>query len=80
MEDLGMKTKDIIGLIILIVITLYFGGTLLSYFRTGEAYGVTEFLLIIALLVAWGDFLRGGYEEKSRKMKWVKILLKEVRI
>lgn len=46
------------GLIILIVITLYFGGTLLSYFRTGDAYGVTEFLLMIALLVAWGGFFK----------------------
>src|SRR4051794_35929098 len=76
MEDLGMKTKDIIGLIILIVITLYFGGTLLSYFRTGEAYGVTEFLLIIALLVAWGGFFTWGIRREVQKDEMGKNIIK----
>lgn len=62
-----MKTKDIFGLIFLIIITLYFGGTLLSYFVTGETYGVTEFLLIIALLVAWGGFITWGTRREVRK-------------
>lgn len=71
-----MKTRDIIGLIFLIAITFYFGGTLLSYFRTGDSYGVTEFLLIIALLVAWGEFFTWGTRREVQKDEMGKAIIK----
>ena len=63
-----MKTKELIGLILLIAITLYFGGTLLSYIVINDAtYGVTEFLLIIALVVAWGQAFTWGTRKEVQK-------------
>jgi len=50
-----LKAKDIICFTLLIIFTLYFGTTLLSYFKSGDSYGTTEYLLILGLLVAWGE-------------------------
>ena len=63
-----MRKRDLVGLVFLIAITLYFGGTLLSYLVIDEAtYGVTEFLLIIALVVAWGQFFTWGTRKEVQK-------------
>ena len=35
-----MRRKDLVGLLFLIAITLYFGGTLLSYIVIDETYQV----------------------------------------
>ena len=72
-----MKTKDIIGLIVLIGITLYFGGTLLSYFQTGDSFGVTELLLIIGLLVAWGELVTWGLRREVQKDEMGKNIMKK---
>ncbi|MDZ5609802.1 hypothetical protein U2I54_22795 [Bacillus pseudomycoides] len=71
-----MKTKDIIGLIFLIAITLYFGGTLLTYFRTGESFGVTEILLIIGLLVVWGETFTWRTRREVQKDEMGKTIIK----
>ncbi|WP_163971125.1 hypothetical protein [Oceanobacillus halotolerans] len=72
-----MTKKDIVGLVFLIVITLYFGGTLLSYFVIdGATYDVTEFLLIIALLVAWGQVFTWGTRREVQKDEMGKTIMK----
>lgn len=63
-----MRNKHLVGLFFLIAITLYFGGTLLSYIVIdGETYGVTEFFLLIALVVAWGQFFTWGTRKEVQK-------------
>ena len=71
-----MRMKDIIGLIVLTMITGYFGITLLSYFKIGEEFGVTEYLLIIALLVAWGEFFTWGTRGEVQKDEMGKMIIK----
>lgn len=71
-----MRTKDIIGLIVLIMITGYFGVTLLSYFKIGEEFGVTEYLVIIALLVAWGEFFTWGTHREVQQDEMGKMIIK----
>lgn len=71
-----MKAKDIIGLIFLIAITLYFGGILVSFFKSGDSYGVTEFLLIIGLLVAWGEILTWRTRREVQKDEMGKTIIK----
>lgn len=71
-----MRTKDIIGLIVLIMITGYFGVTLLSYFKIGEEFGVTEYLVIIALLVAWGEFFTWGTHREVQQDERGKMIIK----
>lgn len=75
-ETKKLKTKDIIGLIFLIAITLYFGGTLLTYFRTGESFGVTEILLIIGLLVVWGETFTWRTRREVQKDEMGKTIIK----
>ncbi|MFJ8063625.1 hypothetical protein ACIQYS_03210 [Psychrobacillus sp. NPDC096426] len=72
-----MRRKDIIGLLFLIVITLYFGGTLLSYIKVdGATYGMSELLLIIALLVAWGQFFTWGTRREVQRDEMGKQIIK----
>ncbi|GAA0292537.1 L-asparagine transporter-like permease [Gracilibacillus halotolerans] len=72
-----MKTKEIIGLLVLIGITLYFGGTLLSYFVTDEGFGMTEYLLVIALLVLWTEVLTWRKRGDVRKDEMGKEIIKK---
>lgn len=52
-----MSKKEIGSFLLLLILTIYFGGTLVSYiYFEDPSYDVTEYLLIIALLVAWGQF------------------------
>lgn len=57
-----------VSLAILLIITIYFGGTLISYFKIEEAsFGVTEYLLIIALVVMWTQFLTWRSRKEVQK-------------
>ncbi len=72
-----MRKKELVGLLFLIAITLYFGGTLLSYIVIdGATYGLTEFLLIIALVVAWGQFFTWGTRKEVQKDEMGKQIIK----
>ena len=72
-----MSKKDVVGLLFLIAITMYFGGTLLSYIVIdGATYGVTEFLLIIALVVAWGQFFTWGTRKEVQRDEMGKQIIK----
>ncbi|MFJ7732694.1 hypothetical protein ACIQXF_12440 [Lysinibacillus sp. NPDC097231] len=54
-------------MVFLILATVYLGGTLLSYVVIDEPYGVTELLVIIAIVVAWGQFFTWGTREELQK-------------
>ena len=71
-----MKTKEIIGIVVLVGATLYFGGTLLSYFRTGDTFGIVEYLLIAGLLVAWIEMITWGSRNEVRRDEMGKEILK----
>lgn len=71
-----MKTKELIGLIALIGITLYFGGTLISYFKTGDTFGIVEYLLIAGLLVAWIELITWGSRKEVKRDEMGKEILK----
>ncbi|MGV2942552.1 hypothetical protein AB5I83_23620 [Mesobacillus sp. LC4] len=72
-----MSKKDLVGLLFLIAITMFFGGTLLSYIVIdGATYGVTEFLLIIALVVAWGQFFTWGTRKEVQRDEMGKQIIK----
>jgi hypothetical protein len=58
------------------MITGYFGVTLLSYFKIGEEFGVTEYLVIIALLVAWGEFFTWGTHREVQQDEMGKMIIK----
>lgn len=63
-----MSKSEISSLIFLLVITIYFGGTLISYTRIeGATYGVTEILLIIGIVVAWGQFFTWHTRKEVKK-------------
>lgn len=71
-----MKTKELIGLIALIGITLYFGGTLISYLKTGDTFGIVEYLLIAGLLVAWIELITWGSRKEVKRDEMGKEILK----
>lgn len=71
-----MKTKELIGLIALIGITLYFGGTLISYLKTGDTFGIVEYLLIAGLLVAWIEVITWGSRNEVKRDEMGKEILK----
>lgn len=63
-----MKKKEIISLIFLMMITIYFGGTLLSYLVIEDAtYGVSEILLIVVIVVMWGQFFTWSSRAELQK-------------
>lgn len=63
-----MNKKELLSLVFLLGITVYFGGTLASYIVIENAtYGVTELLLIIALLIAWGQFFTWHSRKEVQK-------------
>lgn len=63
-----MSKKAITSLIFLAAITIYFGGTLISYSIIEDAtYGVTEILLMIAIVVAWGQFFTWHTRNEVKK-------------
>lgn len=66
-----MSKKEKISFIVLLAFTIYFGGTLISYFKFEDpSFGVTEILLIIALVISWGQFFtwRSRTELKEDEM------------
>ncbi len=75
-EGVGVKIKEIIGLLFLIGITVYFGGTFLSYFKTGDSFGIPEIFLIIALLVAWGELFTWGTRKEVQKDEMGRAIIK----
>ncbi|WP_077617512.1 hypothetical protein [Bacillus sinesaloumensis] len=72
-----MKKKDMIWLVVLGVITLYFGSTLVSYFRTGDTLGIPEFLLIIGLVIAWSEVITWGTRREVQKDEMGKEIIKK---
>lgn len=75
--DVFMKKKDMIWLVVLGVITLYFGSTLVSYFRTGDTLGIPEFLLIIGLVIAWSEVITWGTRREVQKDEMGKEIIKK---
>lgn len=72
-----MKKSQLFSLIFLVLITLYFGGTLASYsLIEGATYGVTEILLIIALVASWGQFFTWGTRAEVQKDEMGKEIIK----
>ncbi|MGE7691359.1 hypothetical protein ACQKMI_19380 [Lysinibacillus sp. NPDC097214] len=63
-----MSKKEIVSFFVLFILTIYFGGTLVSYIYFEDfSYGVTEYLLIIALVVSWGQFFTWGTRQEVKK-------------
>ncbi|MFF2177201.1 hypothetical protein ACFVT8_12135 [Lysinibacillus sp. NPDC058147] len=63
-----MSKKEIVSFLLLFILTIYFGGTLVSYiYFEDSSYDVTEYLLIIALLVAWGQFFTWRTRQEVKK-------------
>lgn len=73
-----MRKIEVFSLLFLIIISLYFGGTLLSYFKIdGATFGVTEWFLLISLLVAWGQFFTWRTRNEVKKDEMGKQILKK---
>ena len=72
-----MKKKDIIWLVVLTGITLYIGITLLSYFRIGDTFGIPEYLVIIGLVIAWGELITWGSRREVQKDEMGKEIIKK---
>jgi len=72
-----MNKKEIIGFVFLLAITIYFGGTLASYLVIeGATYGFTEILLIVALLVCWGQFFTWQTRKEVKKDELGKMIIR----
>jgi hypothetical protein len=73
-----MKGKEIAALVFLIAATLYFGGTFISYIKIDEAsIGSAELLVIIALLVGWGQFITWGTRKEVQKDEMGRQIIKD---
>ncbi|MBJ7570323.1 hypothetical protein JG789_03715 [Bacillus halotolerans] len=73
-----MRKIEVFSLLFLIIISLYFGGTLLSYFKIdGATFDVTEWFLLISLLVAWGQFFTWRTRNEVKKDEMGKQILKK---
>lgn len=63
-----MNKMEKLSFLFLLIITLYGGGSLISYIYFEDlTYDVTEYLLIIALTVAWGQFFTWGTRQGVKK-------------
>ncbi|MBG9770613.1 hypothetical protein [Bacillus vallismortis] len=63
-----MKRIEVLSLFSLIAITLYFGGTLLSYFKIeGASFSATDWLLLISLVVAWSQIFTWKSKKEVKK-------------
>ncbi|MEC1624336.1 hypothetical protein P9E08_02895 [Bacillus mojavensis] len=63
-----MKRMELFSFLFLLIVTLYFGGTLLSYMKIeGATISVTEWFLMISLLVAWGQFFTWRTRNEVKK-------------
>lgn len=75
--EIKVKKKDVIWLIVLTGITLYMGLTLLSYFRIGDTFGIPEYLVIIGLVIAWGEFITWGSRREVQRDEMGKEIIKK---
>ncbi|MBL4962912.1 DUF3796 domain-containing protein [Bacillus sp. PK3-037] len=72
-----MKRMELFSFLFLLIVTLYFGGTLLSYMKIeGATIGVTEWFLMISLLVAWGQFFTWRTRNEVKKDEMGKQIIK----
>ncbi|MCO4852717.1 hypothetical protein [Bacillus vallismortis] len=72
-----MKRMEVLSFFALIAITLYFGGTLLSYFKIeGATFSATEWLLLISLLVAWSQIFTWKSKKEVKKDEMGKQIIK----
>lgn len=73
-----MSKKEVVGLILMLAITLYFGATLVSYVKIENAeFGVSEILLIIAIVVGWAQFFSWHARKDLKKDELGKKIIRD---
>ncbi|MCZ8534787.1 hypothetical protein [Psychrobacillus psychrodurans] len=73
-----MSKKEVVSLILMLIVTLYFGATLISYVVMPNAeFGVTEILLIIAIVVGWAQFFTWHARKDVKKDELGKKIVRE---
>ncbi|MFF5996103.1 hypothetical protein AAGS61_15325 [Lysinibacillus sp. KU-BSD001] len=72
-----MSKKEMGGFLCLLAITIYFGGTLISYIKfENPSFGTPEILLIIALVISWGQFFTWHTRKELQKDEMGKQIVK----
>lgn len=73
-----MSKKEVVGLILMLAVTLYFGATLVSYVKIENAeFGVSEILLIISIVVGWVQFFTWHARKDVKKDELGKKIIRD---